>query len=989
MPPTALPARETLKLPGQTTIAWAVFDAAWYRAAHPELQGELGDADDATVLQFYLEHGQRRGHSPNIWFDEAWHLRAHAGAAAAVRDGHAASGFDAYCHAGFRFRSPHWLFDETLYRQRYPDLSDEVLQRDDNVNGYDHYLKHGSREGRIGHLLLDPAVYRAQLDEAARADVDVAGGYLHYLRCLAQRRSETRTSAYFDPLWYLRRNPEVGEAVAAGEFLCALHHYLTNDTPTAFDPLPEFSEHYYLDRNKDVAAAVDAKDRRNGYDHFLRSGALERRAPSAGIDLRYYTTAHATVRSDLERGRVRDAFAHYLTIGHERGLAAVQPPEEQITERQASTLHRNRAESLMPMAARSPLDFVCAGAPAVSVVMLLHDGFPLTLMTLASLRAGFSGDIELILIDGGSTDDTRRIGRFVRGARVLRFDAKPDFARCCNAALNCTTADAVLLLDSAVEVGPGALDVALRRLRSDPAIGAVGGKLLRAHGRVESAGTIVWRDATTSGYLRDASPLAPEANFVRDVDCCSAAFLLLRADLAHRLDGFDEAFASGEYADVDLCLRIADAGSRVVYDPAVMVTRLAQAGPDPGSEVALQALFHKHINRLRSRYIADRRVQVFASSTDSARRVLFIDDMVPLRQLGSGFVRSNDIIRMMVSLGYRVTVHPINPCRFGVASIYADMPDTVEVMHDRTWEELGAFLAVRQGYYDAIWIARTHNLDRVKPMLERMATGSGEPPRVVLDTEAIASLRDAQQAALTGVPSVDVDAAIRREFANAGFCQSIIAVNPHEAQMLRDLGFADVAVIGHLCEARPTPRAFDDRGGMLFLGAMHQPGSPNHDALEWFVREVLPRVEQSLGWETRLTVAGYVGPGVSLEAYRDHSRITLRGAVEDVAPLYDAHRVLVAPTRFAAGVPYKVHEAASYGVPVVASELLRRQLGWQDGKELIAVDTADPARFARRIVALYRDPTLWQTLRDNALERVRVENGRAQYEAAVRQVLEA
>ena len=143
------------------------------------------------------------------------------------------------------------------------------------------------------------------------------------------------------------------------------------------------------------------------------------------------------------------------------------------------------------------------------------------------------------------------------------------------------------------------------------------------------------------------------------------------------------------------------------------------------------------------------------------------------------------------------------------------------------------------------------------------------------------------------------------------------------------------------------------------------------------------------GWETRLTVAGYVDQAVSLDAYRDHPRITLRGAVEDIAPLYDAHRIFVAPTRYAAGAPYKVHEAASYGLPVVASELLCRQLGWQDGRDLLAVDTADPAEFARRIVALYRDAALWQTLRDNALERVRAENGRAQYEAAVRQVLEA
>ena len=81
---------------------------------------------------------------------------------------------------------------------------------------------------------------------------------------------------------------------------------------------------------------------------------------------------------------------------------------------------------------------------------------------------------------------------------------------------------------------------------------------------------------------------------------------------------------------------------------------------------------------------------------------------------------------------------------------------------------------------------------------------------------------------------------------------------------------------------------------MLFLGAMHQQESPNYDALKWFVRDVLPLVEQSLGWETRLTVAGYVDPAVSLEAYREHPRITLRGAIVDAVRY---HRSLVKASR--------------------------------------------------------------------------------------------
>ena len=777
MPPIGLTAREMLKLPGQTITAWAVFDAAWYLATYPDIRAEIGDADDTAVLAFYLDCGQKRGHSPNVYFDEAWHLNKYPGAAAAVREGHAQSGFDTYCHAGLWLRSPHWLFNEAQYRQHYLDLHDEALLAVGNANGYDHYLRHGNREGRIGHLLFNPAVYRAQLDQAEMAEADALGTFLHYLRRIATNMPEIRTSPYFDPIWYVHRYQAVSEAIAAGQWSCALHHYLCNNTPAAFDPLPEFSETHYLARYKDIEAAVEARDWRNGYAHFLSHGALELRSPTASIDLKYYTTAHQSVRTDLEHGRARDAFAHYLAIGRQLGLPPVS--EGQITERQASTLYRRKADDLLPISSRAGFDFTCTGTPSLSVIMLMHNRFPLTLMTLSSLRANYRGEIELILVDAGSTDETRQIQQFVRGAKLLRFDVDIDFARGCNAAIHRATADSVLFLDNAVELTPGATAVALRRLHSDVHIGAVGGKVIRAHGRLQDAGNIIWRDGTTLGYLRDSSPLAPEANFVRDVDFCSGMFLLVRGVLLRQLQGFDVAFATDGYAEADLCMRVTEAGYRVVYDPAVVINRSAQAGPgnksDPGGPGPAQQLFFgKHNNQLRSRHIADDRVQVFARSTDTGMNVLFIEDMIPLRQLGSGFVRSNDLIQVMASLGVRVTVFPISPCRFSLAIVYGAMPDTAEVMHDRTGEDLAEFLIARQDYYDAIWIARTHNLDRVKPMIERMPLGTGRPPRIVLDAEAISAMREAERAALFDQAPFDVDTAIMRECANAHFCQRII-----------------------------------------------------------------------------------------------------------------------------------------------------------------------------------------------------------------------
>jgi glycosyltransferase involved in cell wall biosynthesis len=314
------------------------------------------------------------------------------------------------------------------------------------------------------------------------------------------------------------------------------------------------------------------------------------------------------------------------------------------------------------------------------------------------------------------------------------------------------------------------------------------------------------------------------------------------------------------------------------------------------------------------------------------------------------------------------------------------MPDDVEVMHDCSLEQFPGFLTHRRDYYDAIWVARTHNLPTVRAALEQSVGSHGRLPPVVLDTEAIASVRESGLAALEG-RQFDFDAAVRSELRDGSSCQTIVAINEAEAAILRDLEFPNVAVIGHMRVLRPTPRLFARRAGMLFVGAMHRMDSPNYHSLCWFVDEVLPLIALELTWETRLTVVGYTGAEVTLERFRDHPRVTLRGTVTDLEPLYDSHRVFVAPTRVAAGAPYKIHEAASFGLPVVATELLRRQLGWEDGRELLTAEATDPAAFARHVLAVQRDEALWQRLRDAALDRLRRENNPEDYAAAIRGVL--
>jgi glycosyltransferase involved in cell wall biosynthesis/GT2 family glycosyltransferase len=979
---------------------WAKFDAGWYLRTYPKVRGMLFDLAESSVLAYYRDQGQQQRHSPNPFFDEGFFLHCDRTAAHAVRDGAAASGFALYCSDRGRHRKPHWLFDEAFYRRMYPDLTDARLADNGLVNGYDHFLRHGARERRVGNPFFDPVVFRDNLapDEAARAEL--MGCFIAYITSLHGRDAiERPTSHYFDPKWYLQTYPSVGPLIARRRALSALHHYLTNETPAEFDPLTEFSETFYLKLHPDVAAAVKAGKFHNGYEHFVYHGVFELRSPHASIDLKYYVEAHRSVREDLKLGLARDAFAHYLSIGRAQGLHTAPPPDETVTEGQAQTLLLMRGQALPPLLARRPLDFSYDGEPALSAIVTVRDGFVQTLQTLASLRANFIGAIELIVVGLGSTDGTMRIERCVSGATVLRFDVDIGVLKGRNAGLQGASADRVLFLGGGIEMAPGAIHAGLDRLAADPTIGAVGGKLLLAHGRVQEAGGIVSRDGTVRSYLRDAPATSPEANFVRDVDFCSAGFLIARADLLHSLEGFSTDYAPGTCEDADLGLRIATAGYRVVYDPAIVVHRLAVGATAADADIAQarETFRRHHAAVLDSRFpagpVLDVSARVARASATGVpeRRILFIAETVPLRMSGGVAVRSSDLIAAMVSLGCHVTVFPILPHHGGLAATHGDLPDTVEVMHDRTIDDLSALLNRRAGYFDVVWVAGVATLDRVRPVIAPWMKAVDKAPRVILDVVSIAALQNAGQAALSaGEPAVDPDPdeALKAEFASAALCQYVVAVSAHEAGWLRGIGLDAVAVIGPARDPAPTPRCFEERTGLLFVGAIDAANSPNHDGLCWFVDAVLPLVEKALGWETRLTIAGTCDNPALLDRFRKHPRVTLRGALADLTQTYDAHRIFVAPMRFGAGLPYKVYEAASHGLPVVASDVVSGQMAWRQGGELLSAPVTDAARFAEQIVGLYRDEALWQHLRDAAMARIAAENSSELAVASLRALLE-
>jgi N-acetylglucosaminyl-diphospho-decaprenol L-rhamnosyltransferase len=207
---------------------------------------------------------------------------------------------------------------------------------------------------------------------------------------------------------------------------------------------------------------------------------------------------------------------------------------------------------------------------------------------LESVRGATSRDIEVdvVVVDSGSSREEVSSARAAAERVGATFDSLPSnggYGAGINAAARrVRDADYLLVSNPDIELGPGSLDALLDVLAPDPAIGAVGPRILNLDSTVyPSARRLpstalglghalfanVWPSNPWSARYRNADLPSDRPS---DVGWLSGACLLMRGDVFRRLGGFDERFFM-YFEDVDLGRRIGLAGLRNVYVPGATV----------------------------------------------------------------------------------------------------------------------------------------------------------------------------------------------------------------------------------------------------------------------------------------------------------------------------------------------------------------------------------------------------------------------------------
>ena len=208
----------------------------------------------------------------------------------------------------------------------------------------------------------------------------------------------------------------------------------------------------------------------------------------------------------------------------------------------------------------------------VSVIIPTRDHFKLLRRCVGSLLMHTAyRNFEVLVVDTGSTD--RRVLDYYSELarqphmRILQFEGEFNYAAVNNLGARHATGDHLLFLNNDVEVlEPDWLEEMLRWSQRRE-VGAVGAKLLYPEGTIQHAGVVLGLGHLFAGAPEDYNAsLFGGPNAYRNFSAVTGACLMTRREVFEQVRGFDEGYAIA-FNDVDLCLRIAKAGYRIVYTP--------------------------------------------------------------------------------------------------------------------------------------------------------------------------------------------------------------------------------------------------------------------------------------------------------------------------------------------------------------------------------------------------------------------------------------
>lgn len=288
--------------------------------------------------------------------------------------------------------------------------------------------------------------------------------------------------------------------------------------------------------------------------------------------------------------------AEPLLIGH------AAPQEENPQQSQALTRHLGKRGYRAQVGSTQPgvyqINYAHAERPLVSIILRSEDNLEQLQPCLVSvLQRTRYQRYEVVIGDNHSqspelADWLASLEQKGERIRVVRSPRRLSASALYNAASQEARGEYLVLLAADAEVVNADWLESLLNQAQRPEIGVVGARLLDARGATTSAGLVLGLNehlgAAFAGEPKGASGYLNGLLAEQNYSAVSGACLMIRKEVYNAVGGLDEEHFAEAFGDVDLCLKVADAGLLTVWTPQVQILHPGTLADDPQAAAALR-----------------------------------------------------------------------------------------------------------------------------------------------------------------------------------------------------------------------------------------------------------------------------------------------------------------------------------------------------------------------------------------------------------------